>query len=110
MSYAEMITPTGLAHVAGYADAIGPDLRMLVGADGNPTGLVEAAHAAGLKVHGWTVRKENAFLPPPLRRGSDEGATGNYAGAWRLMAATGADALFTDDPALAVEVRRSASR
>lgn len=110
MSYAEMITPTGLAHVAGYADVIGPDLRMLVGADGNPTGLVEAAHAAGLKVHGWTVRKENAFLPPPLQRGSDEGATGNYAGAWRLMAATGADALFTDDPALALEVRRSASR
>ncbi|MCT2560030.1 glycerophosphodiester phosphodiesterase [Tsuneonella sp. YG55] len=110
MSYAEMVTPTGLAHVARYADAIGPDVRMLVGVDGASTGLVEAAHAAGLQVHGWTVRKENAFLPPPLRIGSGEGTKGNYPAAWNILAATGVDALFTDDPALAVGVRRSASR
>ena len=110
MTYAEMVTPTGLAQIAEYADAIGPDLRMVVNPQGEPSGLVDAAHAAGLKVHGWTLRKENAFLPPPFRKGSDEAATGDYAGAWALFAATGLDGLFTDDPALAVPLRRPASQ
>lgn len=108
VTYSEMLTPAGLAGIARYADAIGPDVRQIVGEDGKPSGLVDAAHAAGLKVHGWTLRKENAFLPAPLRVGSDPTATGNYAAAWGLLAASGADALFTDDPALAVALRRSA--
>ncbi len=101
MTYAEMLTPTGLQHIAAYADVIGPDVRMLVDGAGKPTGLVAAAHDAGLKVHGWTLRKENAFLPVPLRIGTDEAAPGNYAAAWALLAATGVDGLFTDDPVLA---------
>lgn len=108
MTFAEMLTPSGLAGVAAYADAIGPDLRLVVGADGKPTGLVDAAHAADLQVHGWTLRKENAFLPPPLRKGAAESATGDYAAAWGLFAAAGVDAIFTDDPALAVPLTRSA--
>ena len=103
-----MLTPAGLADIAKYADAIGPDVRQIVGADGKPSGLVAAAHAAGLKVHGWTLRKENAFLPAPLKIGNDPAATGNYAAAWGLLAGTGIDALFTDDPALAAGLRRSA--
>lgn len=108
MTYAEMLTPSGLAHIAAYADAIGPDVRLIAGADGTPTGLVESAHAAGLKVHGWTLRKENAFLPAPLRKGTAEGAAGDFAAVWTALAATGVDAIFTDDPALAVPLRRSA--
>jgi glycerophosphoryl diester phosphodiesterase len=108
ITYAEMLTPSGLAGIAKYADAIGPDVRQVVGTDGKPTGLVQAAHTAGLKVHGWTLRKENAFLPEPLKIGSDPAATGNYAAAWGLLAGTGIDALFTDDPALAAGLRRSA--
>lgn len=108
MTYAEMLTPSGLAGIASYADAIGPDLRLVVGADGKTTGLVEAAHAAKLQVHGWTLRKENAFLPLPLRHGTAESGTGNYAAAWGLFASAGIDAVFTDDPALAAPLRRSA--
>jgi glycerophosphoryl diester phosphodiesterase len=108
MTYAEMLTPSGLAQIAEYADAIGPDLRLVVGADGKPTGLVDAAHAAKLQVHGWTLRKENAFLPPPLRKGTAEAETGNYAAAWGLFASAGVDAIFTDDPALAAPLMRSA--
>ena len=89
VTYAAMITPAGLADVARYADAIGPDVRQIVGPDGKPTGLVEAAHEAGLVVHAWTLRKENAFLPAPLRIGSDPAATGNYAAAWGVLASTG---------------------
>jgi glycerophosphoryl diester phosphodiesterase len=108
VTYAEMLTPSGLAAIAKYADAIGPDLRQILGLDGKPTGLVEQAHAAGLKVHAWALRKENAFLPAPLRIGSDPAATGNYAAAWGALAGTGVDGLFTDDPALAAALRKSA--
>jgi glycerophosphoryl diester phosphodiesterase len=108
VTYEGMLTPAGLADIAKYADAIGADLRQIVGADGKPGGLVAEAHAAGLKVHGWTLRKENAFLPAPLRIGSDPAATGNYAAAWGVLASTGVDGLFTDDPALAASLRKSA--
>jgi len=108
MSYAEMLTPSGLAAIASYADAIGPSIVQVVGPDGKPTGLVGQANAAGLRVHAWTLRKENAFLPPALRKGTAEGDVGNYAAAWSLLAAAGVDAIFTDDPALAAALTRSA--
>lgn len=108
VTYAEMLTPSGLAAIARYAHALGPDVRQVVGPDGAPTGLVAQAHAAGLKVHGWTLRKENAFLPAALRTGSDPAAAGDYAAAWGALAATGIDGVFTDDPALAAPLRRSA--
>jgi glycerophosphoryl diester phosphodiesterase len=108
VTYAGMLMPAGLADIAKYADAIGPDVRQIVDAEGKPTGLVRAAHEAGLKVHAWTLRKENAFLPAPLRNGGDPTASGNYAAAWGLLAATGVDGLFTDDPALAASLRKSA--
>lgn len=107
MTYAEMVTPSGLSEIAGYADAIGADVRLIVDPAGKPTGLVDAAHDAGLKVHAWTLRKENAFLPASFRVGAAEGATGDYAGAWALLAAAGVDGVFTDDPALAMPLRKS---
>jgi glycerophosphoryl diester phosphodiesterase len=108
MAFAEMTTPSGLAAIHAYADVIAPNARMVIDPDGKATGLVDAAHRAGLKVHAWTLRKENAFLPAPLRVGTAEGAPGNYAAAWTLLAASGVDAIFTDDPALAAALRKSA--
>ena len=99
LRYEDMVTATGLADVATYADAIGADFRLLLHADGTSTGVVEAAHAAGLKVHGWTLRKENAFLPPVFRRGSEENATGNLAAFTLMLEGLGLDGVFTDDPA-----------
>lgn len=58
-SYAQMCTPEGLRAVAAYANAIGPDKRLVLGEDGAATRLVEDAHAAGLLVHPWTYRAEN---------------------------------------------------
>ena len=101
MRYADMASASGLAEVAAYADAIGVDLRMILGADGQATPLVADAHGAGLEVHGWTLRKENVFLPAPFKSNGGEGATGNYAGFYDALAATGLDGIFTDDPALA---------
>src|SRR3546814_10442181 len=67
-SYAAMASPSGLTMIAGYADGIGPNKVMVIpratlGRLGKPTALVRDAHAAGLKVHPWTFRRENYFLP-----------------------------------------------
>lgn len=108
MTYAEMLSESGLPRIAAYADAIGAEASLVVGADGRPTRLVAAAKAARLPVHAWTLRKENAFLPPALRKGTAEAAAGDFAAAWALLAAAGVEGVFTDDPALAVPLRRSA--
>lgn len=101
-SYARMIRPEGLAEIAGYADGVGVETALLLSPGGEPSGLVAAAHAAGLAIHAWTVRKENMFLPPALRRGAAASGTGDIAGFAKLLAQAGVDGVFTDDPALVV--------
>jgi glycerophosphoryl diester phosphodiesterase len=97
-SYAAMLSDAGLKALAGHVDAIGAELPLLVTPAGQPTGLIARAHAAGLKVHGWTLRRENQFLPPPLRNGADPAAAGQIARAWELLKAAGIDGVFTDNP------------
>jgi len=104
-SYADLTTPEGLAQVATYANGIGPSKSMVVpvkeGKNAGPTGLVGAAHRAGLLVHVWTLRPENAFLPAALKAHPVEnGATrGNVAADFEAFLRTGIDGIFTDDPA-----------
>ena len=99
VSYQTMTTPDGLATVACYADALGPAKSMVLDEDLAPTPLVADAHRAGLAVHAWTVRPENVFLPPPLRRGGGPAGRGDLAAEVRTLAAAGVDGLFTDVPA-----------
>ncbi len=99
MRYAEMVTPTGLAEVAKYADAVGAYAGMILGPDGTPTTLVADARAAGLQVHAWTIRPENEFLPPALRTGEDP--KGKGCGDVKLAAmlkAAGVAGVFSDGP------------
>ncbi len=81
MSYAQMATAQGLRDVAAYAHAVGMQKSMLLaeGEDGAlaATGVIAAAHAAGLVVHAWTFRAENVFLPKALRLGADDAAHGD---------------------------------
>jgi glycerophosphoryl diester phosphodiesterase len=105
-TYAEMITPQGLADIAAYADGIGIPLAMALAPDGAARPLVAQAQAAGLAVHGWTARKENAFLPPALRSAGPDSAPGNLAALFGLLRSAGVDGVFTDDPALAVAAFR----
>ena len=104
MAY-DMASPSGLEEIAEYADAIGGDMRLLFSPEGVPSGLVDRAHDAGLEVHAWTVRKENAFLPPMLRRGDAESGTGDLAGLFNLLRSQKVDAVFTDDPGLVIAAR-----
>ena len=98
LTYAAMITPEGLAQVAAYADWIGADMVLIEPEPNAPTALIAAAHAAGLKVAGWTFRAENLFLPPADRIGDDPAAHGRLKERLARFAAYGLDAAFMDQP------------
>jgi glycerophosphoryl diester phosphodiesterase len=97
MRYAEMVTPTGLAEIAKYADALGAHIALVLTPEGAPTALVADAKAAGLAVHAWTVRPENDFLPAMLRTGEEP--KGRGCGDVKLAAllkAAGVAGVFSD--------------
>ena len=102
LTYADMLSPAGLAEIATYADGIGMPLTLLLGPDGAPQPIIAAAQEKGMFVHAWTLRKENAFLPDALKLGVDPAAQGCLSGVWANLARAGVDGVFTDDPALAV--------
>jgi glycerophosphoryl diester phosphodiesterase len=109
-TYADLVTPAGLADIASYADGIGPDKNMVVARDaagnlGAPTGLVDAAHAVDLLVHPYTFRNENQFLPADLRSSADPTAYGNVFAEYAAFFAAGVDGVFSDNPDTAVEAR-----
>ena len=114
--YSEMTGASGLKAISAYAQGIGPEKGLVVPNDGArllpPTRLVPMAHAMGLKVHPWTVRKENYFLPTGLRtptQGSEAArmqAQGQVGVMFRALLDAGVDGLFTDDPGKGVQVRK----
>lgn len=108
LSYGGMVQPSGLAEMAGYAAVLGADMAMLLGPEGGPTDVSRNAQAAGLKVHAWTLRKENAFLPPALKRGDAPNGTGDVAGMVDYLRRAGVDGIITDDPVRVVPVVRAA--
>ncbi len=109
-TFADLLTPAGLAEVATYADGIGPWKPYLLktvadGVDRNgdgvldirdrrvdgDTGVIAAAHAAGLLVHTWTFRNDASlygFTDP-----TDE---------YKAFYALGVDGVFSDFPDTAV--------
>jgi glycerophosphoryl diester phosphodiesterase len=105
-----MLTPAGLREISTYAQGIGPSLERML-----PTGpfgriranqwLVTEAHRAELAVFVWTLRAENAFLPPTLRRGVQPSGTGNVRAAARTLLDLGIDGLIADSPDHAVRAR-----
>jgi glycerophosphoryl diester phosphodiesterase len=88
-----------LAEIATYADAIGI-AKSLAGEQG-----VRAAHAANLKVHVWTFRAENEFLPGDLQIGVAPAAHGDLDAEIRRYLSRGIDGFFVDFPAVGVRVR-----
>ncbi|MFP5455928.1 MAG: glycerophosphodiester phosphodiesterase [Alphaproteobacteria bacterium] len=112
---ARMVTPEGLRTIATYADAIGPYKLMIEPRDAEgralaPTSLIADAHAAGLQVHPWTFRSENAFLPAGDRRGQGDAERGDPAAEYRRFLGYGVDGLFSDYPGDAVTAREASGR
>ncbi|WP_338241689.1 glycerophosphodiester phosphodiesterase [Aurantiacibacter hainanensis] len=109
LSYADMVSSAGLAEIAEYADGIGADLRLLSNADGVPTDMIDRAHKAELAVHGWTLRLEPEFLPPPY--GDDLPTYGRLADSIimsviRALRDAGLDGIFTDHPCRLTDCHR----
>ncbi len=100
-SYQTMATPAGLKAVATYAWGIGPN-KVLVGKD-KP--LVRDAHAAGLRVHPWTYRAENVFLPESYHVAGGPEAHGRVGQEIADAVAAGVDGFFTDFPLIGAQVR-----
>lgn len=106
-SYTAMASPAGLKMIAAYADGIGPNKAMVIprgtlGTLGDPTRLVRDAHAAGLKVHPWTFRRENYFLPLGDKGGLNPASHGDIGAEIDAYLKTGIDGLFSDNPREAV--------
>ncbi|MFL6272737.1 MAG: glycerophosphodiester phosphodiesterase family protein, partial [Actinomycetes bacterium] len=114
-TYADLVTPAGLAEIATYADGIGPNKDLIVPRDSAgklqpPTSLVGDAHRAGLVVHPWTFRRENDFLPLDFRQGNPASpeflrAPGDLPAELRLFLRLGVDGVFSDNADVAVATR-----
>jgi glycerophosphoryl diester phosphodiesterase len=96
-------TDAELREIRTYADAIGPNSRMVIpqGADRMlqpPTDLVTRAHAAGLLVHIWTLRAEPVFLSPSYH--------GDFVAEFKQFRDLGVDGIFTDFPDVAFRALR----
>jgi glycerophosphoryl diester phosphodiesterase len=119
-TYADLVTPAGLAEVATYASGVGVAKNLIVPRDANgallaPTSLIADAHAAGLLVHAWTFRNENSFLPTDFRVG--DAANPAYAGfygkafdEYALFFGLGLDGAFSDNSDTAVAAREALGR
>ena len=121
-TFADMLTPEGLAEIKTYADGIGPwkpylaSAAQVIGPDGKPKDLngdgkitdadrvaippsdvVRNAHAAGLFVHAYTFRSE----APGLLSDYEGDPKAEYKRFFEL----GVDGLFSDFPDTAVAAR-----
>jgi glycerophosphoryl diester phosphodiesterase len=106
-TYADMVTPAGLKEIAAYADVVSPYKTVIIPRTaanelGAPTSFVADAHAAGLKVHTWTFRPENPFLPTSMRAPVVTSPSQRGDGIAEITAylKAGIDGFFTDDPAV----------
>jgi len=102
----KMVDDAGLRDIATYAAGIGAEKQLLIPANpdgtlGSPTDIVARAHAVGLLVHVWTIRKEKEFLP-----GAYDGHVEMEFDQFRRL---GVDGVFTDFPDLAAATYRGAA-
>ena len=79
----DLVTEPGLRRVARYADAVGVAKDLVMP---GPTSLIADAHAAGLKVHVWTIRDETDSIEDT-----------------QAFLDAGVDGLFTDHPDTTLE-------
>ena len=101
-SYADLLTPTGLAEIATYANGIGPWKGLIIPSSAPddaehvvvPSSLIADAHAAGLFTCAWTFRDEPQYL-------SSEHA-GNAGYEYARFIELGLDGFITDFAATAV--------
>ncbi|RZF55651.1 glycerophosphodiester phosphodiesterase [Acinetobacter halotolerans] len=107
-TYADMATAQGLKDVATYANGVGPWKPYIFkdAAMTETTSFIPDAHQVGLKVHPYTFRPENNFLPETLKcsaeasKAAERCPTGSIK-ELQLYFKAGVDGVFADDPAIA---------
>jgi glycerophosphoryl diester phosphodiesterase len=107
-TYLDLMSDSGLAEIATYADAIGPHKWMVVQFSGRiavDSGLARRARAKALGIHVWTLRAENEFLPVDLRSVGDAAALGDLSVEIQALLDAGITGFFSDHPDLAVRTR-----
>jgi len=110
-TYADLVTPAGMADIAEYADGVGANKNLVLprdpatGATGAPSALVDDAHAESLIVHVWTLRDENQFMATNFRIGTDPNAKGDIFAEVTAFLDAGVDGMFADYPDSAVDAR-----
>jgi glycerophosphoryl diester phosphodiesterase len=114
-SVSDLVSPRGLAEIARYAAGIGVHKALILpqnaaGELQSPSALIGDAHAVGLRVHAWTFRRENFFLPFEFRRGAngslhEPSGIGDLKGELARFFELGLDGAFCDNPDLAVKTR-----
>lgn len=115
LTYQAMASPEGLAGIARYAQAVGPDKNQILPPDeagrlmpGRATDFVAHAHACGLEVHAYTFRAETRFLPLNFRSSDVPHETGDLAAELACFLALGVDGFFVDQPDVGVRLRERA--
>lgn len=109
-SYAAMATPEGLKAIATYAWGIGPNKDLVMKGNDLPSTIVADAHKAGLRVHPWTFRAENFFLPASMRVGINPRGHGRLSDEIQRYLELGIDGFFTDFAGIGVEARDARTR
>lgn len=123
-SFADYLSDEGLAGLAG-SDGGGADSNSIAGIsiDGisidkclilevnaaeqvtGVTDIVQRAHALGLTVFCWTLRAENDFLARSFQRPGSPAEYGEWMREFQTIMRSGIDAVFADQPDLAVQAR-----
>ena len=109
-TYAQYLSPAGLAELDDYVEGIGPEKSMVIprladGTLGLPSSLIADIHAAGLVLHPYTFRAENQFLPTDYRVGTDLTAYSRAIDEQVTFLRAGIDGLFTENPNIGVLAR-----
>lgn len=113
--WSDVWSPDGLKKIAAFADIVGPETQIILPRDAEgrslpPSAFVADAHAAGLKVHVWSVNPENLDLPVDLRCGDPtkpgfDHRSGDVQTEARRLFAQGIDGAFSDAPDMLAKVR-----
>jgi glycerophosphoryl diester phosphodiesterase len=106
----DLVAAESLRRLSRDIDGIGPGKEQVItpaadGSLGEPTSLVEDAHAAGLVVHPYTFRAENEFLPTDMQLGTDPTDFGLLPEEITAYLQVGIDGFFTDQPDIGVFAR-----
>ena len=119
-NWSDVWSPAGLKRIAAFADIVGPETQIILPRDKDgrslsPSDFVANAHAAGLKVHVWSINPENLDLPVDLRCGDPKAAgfehqLGDVQTEARRLFAQGIDGAFSDAPDVLVKVRTEGTK